>query len=243
MPAAASSCKGMVKLEGRFHRLYPFSWLTPFSCLVSGSPHCYRLWFLWRDVVADLFKIEGRVLLERAREWRAAVTRVGLAMAGVSLATLALNDWSRNAGLQHVPDRVGDICERSHPLPILAAISLRGADLARSRRDQQYDAPLSASPVLSRSLRRRMRASPFRSRVAVVPSVMTPADPAAPDDTHDAGGGAAASADHFRLHVLCLLGFPAERSRRMRRSQKKSPASKKATCAGDSMRKTKSSPA
>ncbi|MGE0829664.1 MAG: cytochrome d ubiquinol oxidase subunit II [Hyphomonadaceae bacterium] len=67
---------------------HPLDWLTPFSVLVAAS---LAIGYALLGATWLIFKAEGD-LLERARRWaRRLAIAVGLAMAGVSLATLALN--------------------------------------------------------------------------------------------------------------------------------------------------------
>jgi cytochrome d ubiquinol oxidase subunit II len=159
--------------EGRFIGL-PFDWLTPFSCLVSAG---LTLGYALLGATWLIFKTEG-ALLERARKWaRPLVIAVGLAMAGVSLATLALNPL--------VTERWGvtmyaiqwETFARVAPLPILAAILAPLIWLAVGGKNPLRPYLFSIALFATAYAGLAVSLWPF-----VVPYEMTPADAAAADN-------------------------------------------------------------
>jgi cytochrome d ubiquinol oxidase subunit II len=160
-------------LEGRFIG-FPFDWLTPFSCVVAvGLTLGYGL----LGATWLIFKTEG-ALLERARKWaRRLAIAVGLAMAAVSLATLALNELVTERWGLSMYQIDWPTFARVAPLPILAAVLV--ALIWRAAAGRHALRPYLLSITLFATAYAGLAVSlwPF-----IVPYVMTPADAAAPDN-------------------------------------------------------------
>ncbi|MBI1187878.1 MAG: cytochrome d ubiquinol oxidase subunit II [Alphaproteobacteria bacterium] len=105
-------------IDGQFVGM-PLDWLTPFSCLVAGG---LALGYALLGATWLIFKAEGD-LLKRAQIWaRRLIIAVMLAMAGVSIATLALDPlvterWG--VSMMHIE---WPVFLKLAPLPLIAGV-------------------------------------------------------------------------------------------------------------------------